>query len=319
MPAAHAPQAAVTRDNHAMHHRGMASLLIAAGLTLVASCTGSPEASAPASDASTSEPSTSPSSSVGSGNPSTVGNPTTDPSAAEAQTILDDAVAAMLRQDSVGFTSDAQNVIYGDVTRTTATGVWTRKPLAWRATTKYDGLIAGTTLIGGDATVDWIYVSSQPRRVWYRFTPKGEKPGIWLAPPGYGVRPGVSRDALTTPPAIYLVRRAKATAASFNGDTVAIAGTIPTPAALFELGLQGHMNDLGYAERLSKSRTRVLVTIGADGLPANLEFTGGGIQVADLDLPDYVVEEFAGARYLAEYGKANLKGPIKAPTLSPTP
>ncbi len=223
----------------------------------------------------------------------------------------------MLRQDSVGFTSDAQNVIYGDATRATATGVWTRKPLAWSATTKYNGLIAETTLIGGDATVDWIYVASQPRRVWYRFTPKGEKPGIWLAPPAYGVRPGVSRDALTTPPAIDLVRRVTAAGASLNGDTVAIAGTIPTPAALSELGLQGHMNDLGYAERLSKSRTRVLVTIGSDGLPANLEFSGDGIQAADLDLPDYVLEEFAGGHYLAEYGKANLNGPIKAP--KPTP
>ncbi|MGB2838821.1 MAG: hypothetical protein WBC76_03240, partial [Actinomycetes bacterium] len=124
----------------------MASLLIAAGLTLVASCTGSPGASAPASEASASELSASPSSSVGSGSPSASSDPSTDPSAADAQALLDDAVAAMLRQDSVGFTSDAQNVIYGDVTRTTATGVWTRKPLAWRTTTKYDGLIAGTTL-----------------------------------------------------------------------------------------------------------------------------------------------------------------------------
>jgi hypothetical protein len=290
----------------------MASLLIAGGLTLV-------EAASPTPEPSPSRTSTSTSASPGSGSPSTSSNRSTDPSVAEAQTILDDAVTAMLRQNSVGFTSDAQNVIYGDATRTTATGVWTRKPLAWRATTKYNGLIAGTSLIGGDATVDWIYVSSQPRRVWYRYTPKGEKPGTWIAPPGYGVRPGVSRDALTTPPAIDLVRQTKATAASFNGDTVAIAGTVPTPAALFELGLQGHMNDLGYTEHLSKSRTRVLLTIGADGLPANLTFAGDRIQVADLDLPDYVLEEFAGARYVAEYGKATLKGPIKAPKSSPTP
>ncbi|HUV48313.1 MAG TPA: hypothetical protein VMX11_04995 [Actinomycetes bacterium] len=297
----------------------MASLLIAAGLTLVASCTGSPEAPAPASDASTSEPSASASVSPGSGSPSASSDPSTDPSAADTQAILDVAVAAMLRQDSVGFTSDAQNNIYGDATRTTATGVWTRKPLAWRTTTKYDGLIAGTMLIGGDATVDWIYVSSQPRRVSYRFTPKGEKPGTWTRPPTFSAQPVVSRVALTTPPAIDLVRRVEATGASLNGDTVAIAGTIPTPAALFELGLQGHMNDLGYAERLSKSRTRVLVTIGADGLPANLEFAGDGIQVADLDLPDFVLEEFAGGRYLAEYGKADLKGPIRAPKLYSAP
>jgi hypothetical protein len=302
----------------------MASLLIAAGLTLVASCTGSPEASAPASDASTSELSASASSDVGSGSPSASGDPSTDPSAAEAQTILDDAVAAMLRKDAVGFTSDAQNVVDGEETRISSTGTWTSKPLAWQIKTTFDRPKGpGTMWFTGDATVDWIYVSSQPRRVWYRFTPKkGQKAGTWVAAPadepnGYGVRPGVSRDALTTPPAIDLVRRVKAAGASLNGDTVAIAGTIPTPAALFELGLQGHMNDLGYAERLSKSRTRVLVTIGADGLPANLEFSGDGIQVADLDLPDYVLEEFAGGHYLAEYGKATLKGPIKAP--KPTP
>ncbi len=225
----------------------------------------------------------------------------------------------MLSEDAIAFTSDAQNVVDGEATRISSTGTWTRKPLAWQITTTFDRPEGpATTWFTGDATVDWLHVSSQPRRVWYRFTPKrGQKAGTWVAGSGYqpffGVRPGVSRAALTTPPAIDLVRRARATGASFTGDTVSIAATVATPVAVFELGLRDHLADLGYTERLSKSRTRLLVTIGADGLPANLKFTGPGIQVADLDLSDYVIEELAGARYFAEYGKSTLKGPINAP------
>jgi len=35
--------------------------------------------------------------------------------------------------------------------------------------------------------------------------------------------------------------------------------------------------------------------------------------VAGLDLPDYLLDEFATARFLAEYGEADPKGPIKKP------
>ena len=50
-----------------------------------------------------------------------------------------------------------------------------------------------------------------------------------------------------------------------------------------------------------------------DGLPASLEFSGAGIEVARLDLPDYVLDEIARARFLAEYGEEDPKGPSTEP------
>lgn len=82
-----------------------------------------------------------------------------------------------------------------------------------------------------------------------------------------------------------------ASAAVEVGDTLAITGTIPTSWELGALDLTQHMGELGFLNRFEGTSTRVLVTVGADGLPQTLEFAGTGIGRPEVDLPDYVIEE----------------------------
>ena len=131
--------------------------------------------------------------------------------------------------------------------------------------------------------------------------------------PAYGVGDGVTKKDITTPPDLRMLLQTDASAGSVLGDTLTISGTLPTSSALAVLDLTDHLGGLGFANRFEDSTTRVLVTIGADGLPQTLEFAGTNISLPGVGLPDYVAQELAGARYFVEYGDAKLDGPIKAP------
>lgn len=227
---------------------------------------------------------------------------------------MDQATDAMFRQDSIGFTASSTTAIDGEITTIEQKGAWTNKPRAWKTTSKIDRPESPSiTLLDGDATTELVYVQATPRLVYVRFTPKGGEPSSWVPPPSYGVSIGVSQQDLTFPAALRLLSRVDASSATASGDAVVISGLVPTTWALDELSLTSRISDLGFTGRLTESTTRVLVTIGADGLPTSLEFSGAGIGVAGLELPDYLLDEFARARFFAEYGEADLKGPIKKP------
>ncbi len=150
-------------------------------------------------------------------------------------------------------------------------------------------------------------------RTTYPDLQKRSQPIPWMQIPGYGVREGVTSEDIRTPLDLRMLLQTEASAGSALGDTITISGTIPTSSALNTLDLTSHLGDLGFANRFEDSTTRVLVTIGADGLPQTLEFAGTNISLAGVGLPDYVVEELSQARYFVEYGDANLDGPIKVP------
>lgn len=230
-----------------------------------------------------------------------------------ARLALDDALDAFAAQESVRFTSRAENVIDDDVTKITGSGVWTSNPLAWKSTITYDSPRSAQDLSSGERKMDLIYLGSRPLSVYSRATYQGLPPFGWGVMPGLGVREGVTRADLTTPPSMTMLRLTEASAAVEVGDTLAISGSIPTSWALSALDLDGHLGDLGFLNRFDESTTRVLVTVGPAGLPQTLEFTGTNIGSAEADLPDYVAAELGGARYFAEYGTATLDGPIKAP------
>lgn len=281
---------------------------VVVGALLVAGCTDSAESVTPPS--SSDEPSNTP--------------------IVDAQALLDESLKTMFQLDSIGLSSDTVGFINGEPTSTKTTGAWTRRPLAWKTSsfvdrpkqpidTLPDGTPANGTLLGADTWTDVVYVQETPEMVYYRFTFEGLKPSAWVSAPGFGVRPGVSRQDLTAPPAIRLLTRITPTAITASGQNTVIAGNVPTRWALDELSLTDQVADLGFTERLSQSTTRVLVTIGDEGFPVRLEFSGAGIAVAGLDLPAYLLADFATARSVTTYGEANLKEPIEKPTTGPTP
>lgn len=310
-------------------HLASIALLAAFGISL-AGCTDStePAATSPSrsptfGDSATGEPSTDVDP------PSPVGQEGSDSSLteSEAQAALDEALAAVDKEGSIGFTSRGENVIDGEVTKIAGSGAWTRKPLAWTTTTT---MPRPKVIIGSVAVdvviIDQIYVESTPRGPYVRTTfpdLKKAKYADWFASwttlPAYGVGDGVTKKDITTPPDLRLLVQTDVSAGSVVGDTVAVSGTIASSSALELLDLTDHLGGLGFANRFEDSTTGVLVTIGADGLPQTLEFAGTNISLPGVGLPDYVAEELAGARYLVEYGEADLDGPIKAPVKSSTP
>lgn len=303
-----------------MGNRRTATACVVVAVLLVSGCTGFSESAAPSDPSSAGSPVSAPSGSTA-GNPSastTLQGESAEVSEEEAQVLLDQAVDAMLQQDSGGYASDTVSVIDGESTSVDEVGAWTRKPLAWSIRAAYDRpKLPHSTWLDGDVTMDVIYLQSSPRRVYYRSEYQDMEPIPWVLLLASEVRqwrshPRLGQD-LTTPGGVGLLTEVEATAATTSGQSVAIAGTIPTPQALEALLLTLRVGDLGFTARLAESTTRVLVTIGADGLPASLEFTGAGIGVTGLELPDYLLEEFARARFFAEYGETDRKGPIKEP------
>jgi hypothetical protein len=289
----------------------------------IAGCTNStePAATSPTSsptsgDSAAGEPSqdVDPSSSVGQGGSDSA------LTEAEAQAALDEALAAVDREGSIGFTSRGENVINDQVTTISGSGAWTRKPLAWTTTTTIDRPKVIINSVSVDVgIIDQIYVESTPSGPYVRITnPDLKKAGLvdptWMKGiPAYGVGDGVTKKDITTPPDLRMLFQTEASAGSALADTLTITGTIPSSSALDVLDLTGHLGGLGFANRFDDSTTRVLLTIGADGLPQTLEFAGTNISLPGVGLPDYVAEELAVARYFVEYGEANLDGPIKAP------
>jgi hypothetical protein len=144
---------------------------------------------------------------------------------------------------------------------------------------------------------------------------------LWRPSPDFPLPDGATQADIGTPRDLRILDQTTATAGTTLGNTVTVSGTIPSSTALDVLDLTSHLGGLGFANRFADSTTRVLVTIGADGLPQTLEFAGTNISLPGVGLPDYVAEELAGARYFVEYGDAKLDGPIKAPpkalTLTP--
>lgn len=306
-----------------MRHRSWTVLLTAFALTFgVAACTEStgPVATSPTSSSSSGGPTAG--ESPGPVDPASSGNPDggdTSLTQAEAKAALDEAIAAIDKQGSIGFTSRGENVINDEVTKISGSGAWTKNPLAWSTTTTYDRPDGRNVLTSPDQTTELIYVESTPEGPYVKDTypdlPPRWQTDVWILIPGYGVREGVTKKDVSTPPDVRMLVETDASAGSVLGvsDTITISGTFPTPWALDALDLTEHVSDLGLANRFEDSTTRVLVIIGADGLPQTLQFTGTGIGRPEEGLPDYVVEELAGARYLVEYGDAKLDGPIKAP------
>ncbi|MEO8107793.1 MAG: hypothetical protein ABI720_10800 [Actinomycetes bacterium] len=297
----------------------VARLLVATCIALASGCTSSPQApdatDRTTSGSSASATATTTTTSDSSGAPSTPVDP---------QEVLDEAVATMLRQDSVGFTGKSVNVIKGNATQVTTKGAWTRNPLAWKTTTTLDPEKPNqATLYNGAMTVRQVHVGSKrrsvltqltfPRSVLKQLNYQGPNPFPWSDYPGYTRRPDESVADLATPPSIRVLTQITARDTSSTGNTVAVVGTIRTYEALSELGLYEHMGELGYSTSFADSTTRVLVTIGAAGTPTSLEFSGSAVDLAGIDVADYVVDEIATASYLAEYGAAQLKGPITAP------
>ncbi|MCZ3388657.1 MAG: hypothetical protein LH645_05935 [Actinomycetia bacterium] len=302
--------------------------LLATFAISMAGCTNSKESSesAPASSSPSGAVTTSrPSDDV---DPTPSGEPTGGAAAltqAVAQAALDDALAAVDNEGSISFTSQGENVIDDDVTKISGSGAWTRKPLAWATTTTIDRpKSAVATGNGVDQTTELIYVESTPTGPYVRTTFAavkkigftGSNGRWWMRVPGYGVGDGVTWKDISTPLDLRMLVQTDASAGSAIGDTLTISGTIPSSSALVALDLTDHLGGLGFANRFEDSSTRVLVTIGADGLPQTLQFTGTNISLPGVGLPEYVAKELAGARYLVEYGDANLKGPIKAPDQS---
>lgn len=304
------------------HPKGAAAGTIA-GLLLLAGCTDGTNATGATEPTGAVPSQTSPSTSVSGTavDPSVSGTPSdksSDSSTTDAQLIMDQALDALFSQDSVGFTSDSTATMNGETTSVSSAGAWTRKPLAWTTTMVIDRPQSPSpTWFDGDMTLELVYVQSTPRLVYSRYTPKGRKPWDWVPPPGYAVGPDITRKDVTTPPEVRILTQVTASGATASGQGVVISGTVPTQSALDQFSLTDHVNGLGFGQRLSKSATRVLVTIGADGLPASLEVSGAGIGVAGLDLPDYLLEDFATARLLTEYGDADLRRPIKKPDTTP--
>ena len=166
-----------------------AKLAVALLALAISGCTGSPtEVSAP-------EPSTEQTS-------DTNANALTP---AEAQLALDDAVDAFMAQESVGFTLRAENVIDDDVTKITGSGVWTSKPLAWKSTLTYDSPRWAQDPLSHERELDVIYLASRPLSVYSRATYQGFPKLPWGVWPGLGVRDGVTRADLTTPPSITML------------------------------------------------------------------------------------------------------------------
>ncbi len=247
---------------------------------------------------------------------------------AEAQAALADAIAEIDKHGSIGFTSQGENVIDDKITKITSSGAWTKNPLAWTTTTRYDRPKGLTFDFSLAKTTELIYVESTPRGVYVRRAfpdPQGHLPAtvqrwaLWRPSPDFPLPDGATQADIGTPRDLRILDQTTATAGTTLGNTVTVSGTIPSSTALDVLDLTSHLGGLGFANRFADSTTRVLVTIGADGLPQTLEFAGTNISLPGVGLPDYVAEELAGARYLVEYGDAKLKGPIKVPVKAFTP
>lgn len=282
----------------------------------VAGCTGStdPSATSPTSSAVSGGPSDG-SSSRGA-DPSTSGEAPL--STTQAQTALDDAIAAIDDEGSIGFTSQGENVIDGEVNKISGSGAWTKNPLAWTTTTTYDGPAGSAVYPFGDETIEVIYQESTPRGAYVRIGLADGQSGVerwylWRSNSGAPPPDGVTKANISTPRDLRILNQITATAASTLGDTLTVNGTIPSSSALNALDLTQHLGGLGFATNLEDGTAGVLVTIGADGLPQTLEFAGPNISLPGVGLPDYVAEELAGARYLVEYGDADLDRRIRAP------
>jgi len=304
----------------------MAGLLLLTAIA-VAGCTDStqPAATSPTSSPLTGSPTAG--SSSGGVDPSASGVPA-DGNASltqtEAQSALDDALAAIDQQGSIGFTSQGENVIDDKTTKISSSGAWTKKPLAWTSTTTFDRPKVIINSVSVDVEIiDQIYLGSTPAGPYVKTTYPDLQTKSQVSPltqiPGYGVRNGVTKEDIRTPLDLLMLLQTEASAGSVLGDTTTISGTIPTSSALNALDLTDHLGGLGFANRFEDSTTRVLVTIGADGLPQTLEFAGTNISLPGVGLPDYVAEELASARYFVEYGDAKLDGPIKVPAKALTP
>jgi len=290
-----------------MRRHRMAGLLLLTAIA-IAGCTDSTEPAA-------TSPTSSPSSAEPDGGDSSL-------TQVEAQAALGDALAAIDTQGSIGFSSRGENVINDEVTKISGSGAWTRRPVAWTTTTTFDRPKVIINSVSVDVEIiDQIYLGSTPAGPYVNITypdlPKRWQPIPWIQVPGYGVREGVTREDIRTPLDLRMLLQTEASTGSALGDTLTISGTIPTSSALDVLDLTSHLGGLGFANRFEDSTTRVLVTIGADGLPQTLEFAGTNISLPGVGLPDYVAEELAGARYFVEYGDAKLKGPIKVPAKVP--
>ncbi len=306
-----------------MRRHGLAVLLLLTAIA-VAGCTDStdPAATSPTSSPLSGSPTAG--SSSGGVDPSSSGDTgggDASLSQDEAQAALDDAIAAIDKEGSIGFESQGENVIDDKITKITRSGAWTKKPLVWTTTTTFDRPKGRTIDSPGDQTIELIYVGSTPEGPYvntsYLNLPGSSQLPPWVLVPGYGVREGVTKKDLRTPPDLRMLLQTEASTGSALGDTLTISGTIQTSSALDVLDLTSHLGGLGFANRFEDSTTRVLVTIGADGLPQTLEFAGTNISLPGVGLPDYVAEELAGARYFVEYGDAELHGPIKVPAKVP--
>jgi hypothetical protein len=211
-------------------------------------------------------------------------------------------------------------VIDDKITKISGSGAWTRQPLAWTTTTTIDRpkVIINSASVDVEI-IDQIYLGSTPRGVYVRSAfPDLQRPAVqrwalWRPSPDFPLPDGATQADIGTPRDLRFLHQINATAVSALGDTVTVSGTIPSSTALNALDLTDHLGGLGFANRFEDSTTRVLVTIGADGLPQTLEFAGTNISLPGVGLPDYVAEELTGARYFVEYGDADLNGPIKAP------
>lgn len=313
-----------------MRRHGLAVPLLLIAIA-ASGCTDStePAGTSPTSNPLSAEPTAGESSvSVGPSSSSETDGRGTALTQAEAQAALDDALAAVDKEGSIGFTSRGQNVIDHGVTTISSSGAWTRTPLAWTTTITYDRpKSTQADPLQYYKSVELIYVNSAARSPYVRLTFAPAEISPWLPLSGYAgallpvyaAGGGTSKKDVTTPPAFRLLTRTEASAGSSLGDTLTISGTIPSSTALDVLELTDHLGGLGFANRFEDSTTRVLVTIGADGLPQTLEFAGTNISLPGVGLPDYVAEELAGARYFVEYGDAKLKAPIKVPVKAFTP
>ena len=72
------------------------------------------------------------------------------------------------------------------------------------------------------------------------------------------------------------------------------------------------LNRYGTCEEIAEA-VGFLCSSAASYVNGQVLAVDGGFDASGVGLPDYVAQELAGARYLVEYGDAELEGPIKAP------